>query len=112
MIDSAKVETSKQIKDILRIYAIKDMQSEPNHQHQNYAERRIQEVKNTSTVFMDKVGAPNCLWYLCLKYVCVLLNHLTSPGLGYKTPIEKAFGVTPDISALIHEQIQTVQQIL
>ena len=27
--------------------------------------------------------------------------YLSSPGLGYKTPIEKAFGVTPDISALI-----------
>ena len=35
--DSAKVETSKAIKEILRMYAIKDMQSEPYHQHQNYA---------------------------------------------------------------------------
>ena len=101
MSDSAKVETSKAIKDILRTYAIKDVQSEPNHQHQNYAERRIQEVKNTSTLIMDRVKAPNCLWYLCLKYVTVLLNHLSSPGLDNKTPIEKAFGVTPDISALI-----------
>jgi len=101
MSDSAKLETSKQIKDILRMYAIKDMQSEPNHQHQNYAERRIQEVKATSMTIMDRVGAPNCLWYLCLKYVCVLLNHLSAPGLDHKTPIEKAFGVTPDISALI-----------
>lgn len=53
MSDSAKVETSKQIKNILRMYAIKDMQSEPYHQHQNYAERRIQEVKNTCTMIMD-----------------------------------------------------------
>ncbi|HEY9708217.1 MAG TPA: hypothetical protein V6D48_08435 [Oculatellaceae cyanobacterium] len=101
MSDSAKVETSKQIKEILRMYAIKDMQSEPNHQHQNYAERRIQEVKSTSTIILDQVKAPNCLWYHCLKYVVVLLNHLSSPNLGHKTPIEKAFGVTPDISALI-----------
>ena len=83
------------------MYAIKDMQSEPNHQHHKYAERRIQEVKATSMTIMDRVGAPNCLWYLCLKYVCVLLNHLSAPGLDHKTPIEKAFGVTPDISALI-----------
>ena len=81
--DSAKVETSKQIKEILRMYAFKDMQSEPNHQHQNYAERRIQEVKAASTIIMDKVGAPNCLWYHCLKYVVVLLNHLSSPGLKH-----------------------------
>ena len=51
--DNAKAETSKAIKDILRMYAIKDMQSEPHHQHQNYAERRIQEVKSTSTIIMD-----------------------------------------------------------
>src|SRR5688500_15230264 len=50
---------------------------------------------------MDRVGALNCLWYFCLKYVCVLLNHLSSPGLDHKTPIEKVFRVTPDISALI-----------
>ena len=101
MSDSAKVETSKQIKEILRMYAIKDQQSEPYHQHQNYAERRIQEVKNTSTIIMDRIKAPNCLWYHCLKYVVVLLNHLSSKELDYKTPVEKAFGVTPDISALI-----------
>ena len=45
--DSAKVETSKVVKDVLCMYGIKDMQSEPNHQHQNYAERRDQEVKAT-----------------------------------------------------------------
>ena len=83
------------------MYAIKDQQSEPYHQHQNYAERRIQEVKNTSTIIMDRAKAPNCLWYHCLKYAVVLLNHLSSKGLDYKMPIEKAFGVTSDISALI-----------
>ena len=102
MSDMAKVETStKQIEEILRMYAIKDMQSETYHQHQNYAERQIQEVKATSTIIMDRVGAPNCLWYHCLKYVVVLFNHLLSPKLKHKTLNEKAFGVTPDISALI-----------
>ena len=52
----------------------------------------MQEVKNTSTIIMDRVKAPNCLWYHCLKYVVVLLNHLSSKGLDHKTPIEKAFG--------------------
>ena len=42
MSDSAKVETSKQIKDILRMYAIKDMQSEPNHQNQTIRTRSMQ----------------------------------------------------------------------
>ena len=101
MNNSAKVETSKQIKDILKMYAIKDMQSEPNYQHQNYAERRIQEVKATSTIIMDRDGVPDCIWYQCLKYVVVLLHHLSSPGLNHKTPNEKAFGATPDINTLI-----------
>ena len=83
------------------MYAIKDMQSEPHHQHQNYAERRIQEVKSTSTIIMDRVKAPDCLWYLCLKYVVQVLNHLATPNLNNRTPIEKAFGVTPDISGLL-----------
>ena len=101
MSDSAKLETSKAIKVNLRLYCIKDMQSEPNHQHQNYAKRKIQEVKSTANIIMDRVNAPNHTWYLCLKYVATLLNHLATPSLDNKTPIEAAFGVTPDISNLL-----------
>ena len=50
---------------------------------------------------MDRVNAPNHLWYLCLKYVVQVLNHLASPSLNNRTPIEKAFGVTPDLSGLL-----------
>ena len=99
--DNAKVETGKAIKEILRHYAIKDMQSEAYHQHQNYAERRIQEVKATSNIIMDRVNAPSHLWLLCLQYVAHLLNHLATPSLGHRTPYEKAFGITPDISNLL-----------
>ena len=38
--DRAKVKISKQCHDILRAYCIKDFQSEPHYQHQNYAERK------------------------------------------------------------------------
>ena len=37
--DSARVETSKRVKDILRALIIDDWQSEANYQHQNFAER-------------------------------------------------------------------------
>ena len=43
--DCAQAEISNRVKDILRVYGIKDWQSEPHHQHQNYAERAYQEVK-------------------------------------------------------------------
>src|SRR5687768_14305201 len=98
MSNSAKVETSKAVKHILRMYNIQDMQSEANHQHQNYAEQKIQEVKSTSNVVMDSIGVPNYVWYLCLKYVVHVLNHLATPRLNNRTPIEKSFCVTPDLS--------------
>eukprot|EP00957_Ditylum_brightwellii_P070667 5370733-Ditylum_brightwellii.AAC.1 len=41
--DNAKSQASLTVKDILRQYNIDDMQSEPHQQHQNPAERRIQE---------------------------------------------------------------------
>src|SRR5687768_17328999 len=99
--DPTILETYKAIKDILRHYSIKDMQSESKHQHQNYAERRIQKVKFTANIIMDRVGAPIHTWYLCHKYEATLLNHLASPFLNHKAPIKMAFGVTPDISSLL-----------
>ena len=86
--DSAKVETGKVIKDILRHYAIKGMQSETNHQHQNYAERRIQEVKSTSNIILDRVNEPPHVWFLCMQYVVYLLNYLAVPSLGLN-PLRK-----------------------
>ena len=47
--DSAKVETSGRVNDLLRAYRIRDWQSEPNYQHQNFSERRWQDLrKNTN----------------------------------------------------------------
>jgi hypothetical protein len=47
----AKAEVSKKVSDIARPYNIDQWQSEPNHQHQNYAERRIAtEEANTNNI--------------------------------------------------------------
>ena len=43
--DSAQSEISTRVKDILRALFIDDWQSEPYHQHQNYAERRYETVQ-------------------------------------------------------------------
>ena len=43
--DSAQVEVSNKVKDILRYLFIEDWQSEPYHQHQKPAERRYQDLK-------------------------------------------------------------------
>ena len=56
--DNAKSETSSSMKDIFRMYQIKDRQSEPHYQHQNPIERRIQDLKHMVHSIMDRVGCP------------------------------------------------------
>ena len=99
--DNAKSETGKAAKEVLRTYNIKDLQTEPHHPNQNPAERRIGQVKSMCVDIMDRVGAPACLWLLCLQYCCYVLNRMAHPGLKNRTPIEVATGVTPDISNLL-----------
>ena len=77
------------------------MYTEPHHLNQNPAERRIQDIKKTSNVMMDRTGTPADLWYLSVEYSAYLLNHLANETLDWKTPIEVATGETPDISNLL-----------
>jgi hypothetical protein len=43
--DSAQVEISNRMKDLLRALIINDWQSEPHQQQQNFAERIFRDVK-------------------------------------------------------------------
>jgi len=99
--DNAKSEIGKTVLEILRKYNFKDMQTEPHHPNQNPAERRIQEVKKMVNSILDKTNAPENLWYLCIQYVCYLMNRMAHERLKGCTPIEVALGETPDISALL-----------
>jgi len=56
--DRAQVEISKKVQDILRHLVIDSWQSEPHQQHQNYAERRYQDVKRLTSKLLDWTGAP------------------------------------------------------
>ena len=64
--DNSKTQTGREVHTILRQYNIRDMQSEPHHQHQNDAERRIQDVKTTTNALMTRTQTPKNLWFLCL----------------------------------------------
>ena len=99
--DNAKNQTSNAVKSMERMYCIKDAQNEPHHQHQNFAERRIQDVKRLTNSIMDRTGTPSALWLLCTLYVIYLLNHVSHEKLGGLTPITKAFGQETDISGLL-----------
>ena len=63
--DNAKSEPHGRTKDILRLYSIDDAQSEPHYQHQNQAERKIQDVKRAMNNTMDRTGSPARAWLLC-----------------------------------------------
>jgi len=98
--DNAKAEISKKVQDILRHFYMKQYRSEPHQQNQNPAERRIQDMKKHTNMLLDRTGAPASMWLLCTLYVIDLHNHLAG-GSSDITPIQKAFGYTPDISKFL-----------
>lgn len=98
--DGAKAELSKRVQDVLRHMIIKQRQTEPHYQHQNPAERRYKTVKAKVNAVLNATGAPASYWLLCLEYVIFILNRTAMHSLQWKTPFEKLYGVTPDISAI------------
>lgn len=99
--DNARMETGRMFSDICRKYNISQQTTEPHHPHQNPAERSIQTVKRMVQKIMDRTGAPDKLWYLCLEYVTLVLNRTAVEQLGWQTHYEKLWGSTPDISCLL-----------
>jgi Reverse transcriptase (RNA-dependent DNA polymerase) len=98
--DRAQVEISQKVLDILRTLCIGDWQSEPHKQQQNPAERRFQTVKTAANRVMDRTGAPPNTWFLCLTYVCFLLNHTYNSSIC-DVPLNRLTGSTVDISVLL-----------
>jgi hypothetical protein len=99
--DGAKAATSARTKSVCGIFTIKDYQSEPHHQHQNYAENRVGTLKDGTNRVMDRSGAPSNLWLLALIYVCILLNHMVNDSIGGKAPLNALLGLQPDISMFL-----------
>ena len=99
--DNAKVQIGSAVRNILRMYAISNFQCEPHHQHQNPAERKIQEVKKLTNAILDCTGTHHRFWLLCLLFVVQLLNVLASESLNWETPTYKATGQRPDISPFL-----------
>jgi hypothetical protein len=86
------------IKAISELDAVKNYQSEPNHQHQNYAEKRVGTLKDDNNHAMDRSGAPGNLWPLALIFLCILLNLTSNHILGNINPLNAILGLHPDIS--------------
>jgi hypothetical protein len=99
--DSAQVETSQRVLDILRAYVIGAWQNEPLQQQQNPAERHYQTAKRMTNTVTNRTNSPAYTWLLVLLYVCFLLNHVAHAKLQFRTPLEALTGTTPDISPLL-----------
>ena len=63
--DSARVEISGRVKDVLRALLIDDWQSEPQYQHQNFAEHRWRALKRNINWFMNYRNVDANAWFLC-----------------------------------------------
>jgi hypothetical protein len=50
---------------------------------------------------MDCTDSPSCLWLQCTSHVCYVLNHMAHDQRNGLTPIQRAFGYTPDVSAIL-----------
>ena len=99
--DSARVEISERVKTILRALYIKDWQSEPNYQHQNFAEHRYRHLKRNLQWYMNYRNVDPEAWLLCLQWVADVMNHTAERSLGWRPPLEVLTGQTIDISIML-----------
>jgi hypothetical protein len=102
IIDCAKAEMSELVKQILCALVISEWYSEPYHENQNFAENRYATIKASTNRVMNFSGAPASTWLLALIYVCLLMNHLASATLGWKSPEQILTRQQPDISKVLH----------
>ena len=98
--DNAKSELHGRAKDILRLCGIDDAQSEPHYQHQNQAERKIQDVKRAMNNTMDRTGCPARASLLCAIFTLMSFCHL--PNSNGEIPLAVQTGQIPDISKFMH----------
>ena len=100
--DNAKAILGDATQEILRQYCIGSQYSEPHYQNQNPAERRIQDIKADVNKLMDCTNTPAPFWLLCTLFVIYLSNRTSLESLQGCTPLQRASGIVPDISSLLH----------
>ena len=100
--DSARVEQSKRVLDILRALCIDGWQSEAHYQHQNFAEHRWKHIKRCHQWYMNWRNVNANAWLLLLEWVADVMNHTAEESLGWKPPLQKLTGQTIDISILLY----------
>ena len=100
--DYASEEKSKAVVKILHKYKVKISQSEPYHQHQNFVEHSIKDLKYATFKILSKSGAPIGLWDYALSHAGDLLNITARRSIGWRASHERTMGGTPDISKFLY----------
>lgn len=96
--NNSKVQSGEKFKTINRQNQTKHVFSTPHCQNQNFAERRIQDVKHRTVLVLFLSEAPLEFWCYAVDFVVDCLNHTSKQKLSNKTPEEVMNGNTPDIS--------------
>jgi len=99
--DSAQVEISKRVLDIVRALCIDTWQSEANMQHQNFAEHRWKFFKKNIEWYMNWRNIPGYAWLLCAEWVADVMNMTSEESLGDRPPLTVLTGQTIDISIML-----------
>ena len=84
--DYSQVEISNKVKDILRMYHTSSWHSDPYHQNLNPSEWHFRTIKAWTNTILNRTGAPANCWFLCMSYVCYLLNHISCESLKGQNP--------------------------
>ena len=100
--DLAPEQKVDAIIDINRTMRVRDTFSEAGCPNQNQSEvMGVKFIKRGSEALMNRSRAPDFVWPYSHKYIADVNNHCASPFLGWKTPISKRHGYTPNISAFL-----------
>ncbi len=99
--DSARSLQSKRVEEVQRALHILSHQSERDYQHQNFAEHQYNHIKRYYNFYSNWRNVWPSAWLLLMQWICRIHEATAQKSLGWRTPLEVATGVTPDISIMM-----------
>jgi hypothetical protein len=96
--DNARTQIGKKWTKTSRENVTRQIKSIPNYQNQNQAKRKIQDVQKQTILTLQYGKTPLTFWCFCQQFIVDCLNHSAHKDFNFRTPTEKLYGHTPDIS--------------
>jgi len=92
--DNAYEEVLGEWEEVCKTYCIPQIASEPHHQQQNKAERRIQDIEKRARLLMQARDVPEKYWDFAVELATEYLNHIATKNLD-GVPLMSITLVTP-----------------